>query len=143
MLRVLCLDRDDTGLGPMMQTILRDYVDELGIKNISVESAGINKKSVGQPIAEFAAKELAERNLSLERHVSRHIGDVLDLPGLSHVLAVGKAEADGLLELCPSLAERITIFEIEDPSQQGEEERRQCAFAVEAEVRTFAADKLL
>jgi protein-tyrosine-phosphatase len=127
----------------MMQAILDEAAADLGVSDITVESAGVNESSAGQPIAEFSALELRNRGLNLDGHVSRFAGSLEDVETITHVIAVGEKEADALRELHPVLADRITILEIPNPWQQGPEAYAKCALAIDALMREFAADKLL
>ena len=122
-----------------MQRILQDALLDFGILDVEVESAGVNKSSAGQTIAEFSANELRHRGLALEGHVSRYAGDIPHLADFTHVVAVGQAEADALVALCPQLKDRISVIEIPNPWQKGPEAYAECAIVINDEMRLFAA----
>jgi protein-tyrosine-phosphatase len=115
----------------MEEAIFREMLEKLGIEDLSVESAGVNQASAGQPIAPFSAQELRNRGINHDRHTSRYVGDIGPLDDFIRIICVGDKEAATLTALFPDVVNRTSVMPIDNPWEKGEEAYRLCAIQIE------------
>lgn len=142
MRKVLCVCQGNTCRSPMMERMLRHLLERQGITDVEVESAGLRESAAGQPMAEFSIKELEDRGISADGHVSRYIGTI-DTASLSHILTVGQAEADQILSHphfpvpVPVIVLNLARGGIPNPWEKGAEAYRECADLIEQRIEPF------
>lgn len=122
-----------------MERMLRHKLEQLGMEDrVLVESAGLLASAAGQPMAEFSAKELENRGISADGHMSRFIG-TLDMADYDYILTVGQPEAEKLIELRRSGEVPVIILGggVPNPWEMGEQAYHDCAALIEEKLEAF------
>jgi protein-tyrosine-phosphatase len=127
----------------MMEGILANELAKLGIGDIVVESAGVHKDAEGQNAHEHSLEELRDRDIKVDGHKSRYIGNIGGLKQFDRIFCVGQKEADQVIALAPDLANRVEVVNAEfggipNPWEQGRNAYRSCAVTIEAAMRKIA-----
>jgi protein-tyrosine-phosphatase len=133
---VLCVCMGNTCRSPMMEAKLRKELLAHGMHHVKVESAGTSELCSGQPANEFSVKCMREEGLSLEKHVSRCIGN---LNGLGYDLVI-VAEPDMVRpakETFPNAKVEVMNAAnggVSNPFNKGEDAYRECNRCIEASL---------
>ncbi|MSU45085.1 MAG: hypothetical protein EXS47_00410 [Candidatus Zambryskibacteria bacterium] len=129
----------------MMQAILQNELDKLGMGDVCVESAGTNKGSEGNEINVDSAKELALRGLHVDGHKSRHIGSVGPVELFDIILCAGEEQAEQIRNAYPVMRFRVRVVNakgdgVPNPWQLGPAAYTACAALVEFHMREIATE---
>lgn len=136
--KVLCVCLGNTCRSPMMERMLRHELGEIiGLANVTVESAGLRESAAGQPMAEFSKKELRDRGINADGHLSRFVG-TLDLSEYQLILTVGEEEANTLTAMREGHTPIIILGGgVPNPWQQGEQAYHDCANHIEQSLSSI------
>ena len=113
---------------------------------ISVESAGVNAGSAGQPAAPEAIEVMSRRGLCLHNHKSRYIGEIGDLTRFDSIYCVSREISAAVIAALPpegNKNQRVWILGddpagIPNPWKKGLEEYELCALELEGIARRVA-----
>jgi len=141
-MRICCVCTGNTCRSPMLAALLRHALNERGLDNIGVESAGVAAGG-GSPASPEAIACMQGDGLDITEHRSRHI-DQVELAAIDRFVCLGPAHAEALQHMGVS-PERITVLltdrgGVPDPIGGSEEVYRRCADVLAHEARSLADD---
>lgn len=123
----------------MMERMLRHQLQQYGIVDVNVESAGLLESAAGQPMTEFSMVELNNRGIDTDGHTARFVGTV-NLTDFDFILTVGEDEANQLMEnpdWNPNTPIIILGGGVSNPWEKGKEAYRECANLIEENLAYF------
>ena len=144
MKKVLCVCLGNTCRSPMMEAMLRHELSVRGVE-VQVESAGLLKEAEGQDAFTSSVMEMRDRGLDISGHKSRHVGSIGELTQFDLIICVGRSEADRVVALEPTLADRVMVANevnggIPNPWEKGDEAYRTCALTIVSVMGEMAED---
>ncbi|MDQ0095257.1 low molecular weight protein-tyrosine-phosphatase [Paeniglutamicibacter psychrophenolicus] len=101
MFRIMTVCTGNICRSPMAEYMLRTALDDAGITDVSVESAGTSDGEAGQGIDPRAAAVLQSHGIDAEEHVARAL-DPDSLPGVDLLLAMDQDHHAALAKLLPT-----------------------------------------
>ncbi len=111
--KVLVVCYANINRSPVLAAFLRAKLSELGVDNITVESAALSEQHLVRPANRFAVQILAERGIDLSQHRSRWIND-LDLREFQLIVCMENYQKRALQKLLEESSPEIVVTHIDD-----------------------------
>lgn len=98
---------------PVLAAFLQARLNELGLDQITVESAALYEQHITRPANRVAVRILAERGIDLSQHRSRWVGN-LNLREFQLIVCMENYQRRGLQQLIGEDSPEIVVTHIDD-----------------------------
>ncbi len=127
MRKIMFLCSGNTCRSPMAEGLFKKYIDDKGITDIEVASAGISAFP-GDAVSDNSVLAAKRRGVDISNHRARRLNPE-DILTVDLFACMSESHAMPLLKFCS--ADTITVLNIDDPYMQGEEVYENCCCQIE------------